>query len=109
VNISSVAVRIRLQTENARNASTKFRKTSESEKMPHLQQMGREESLEISAFSIQFAGYSPLAKIRSPCALQASLQIFGRRMRTDAAFAAQFASSPSQPTEKPPLRVAFLL
>ena len=58
---------------------------------------------------IIMAGYSPSAKIRSPCALQASLQIFGRRMRTDAAFAARFASSPPQPTEKPPARVAFLL
>ena len=58
---------------------------------------------------IIMAGYSPSAKIRAPCALQASLQIFGRRMRTDAAFAARFASSPPQPTEKPPLRVAFLL
>ena len=30
------------------------------------------------------AGYSPAAKIRAPCALHASLQIYGRRMRTDA-------------------------
>ena len=39
-----VAVRIRLQTRNARNASTKFRKTSESKK--------REKSLEISRFLV---------------------------------------------------------
>ena len=43
VNISSVSVlRICLQTRNARNASTKFRKTLESKKA--------EKSLEISAF-----------------------------------------------------------
>ena len=39
-----MAVRIRLQTRNARNASTKFRKTSESKKA--------EKSLEISAFLV---------------------------------------------------------
>ena len=32
----------------------------------------------------EVAGYSPMAKIPSPCALQASLQIFGRGNRTNA-------------------------
>ena len=56
---------------------------------------------------IIMAGYSPSAKIRSPCALQASLQIFGWRMRTDAAYAARSASSPPQPTEKATLSGGF--
>ena len=46
-----VAVRIRLQTENARNASTKFRKTLELKKA--------EKDCD--------AGFSPSAKFRSPC------------------------------------------
>ena len=36
---------------------------------------------EVQHCLLAFAGYSPAAKIRTPCALQASLQIFGRRMR----------------------------
>ena len=56
------------------------------------------------------AGYSPAAKIRTPCARRASSPIFGRRMRTDA-FALQMLgkSYASQPRQRAPGWVPFAL
>ena len=55
----------------------KLRKNSRSKK--------REKSPVFATYrAMEISGYSPLAKIRTPCTLQASLQNFGRRMRTDA-------------------------
>ena len=54
-----------------------------------------------------------MAKIRAPCALQASLQIFGRRMRTYILCRVRHRIGRigllPQPTQKPPDWVAFVL